>query len=293
MRRHWLRILALITALFSLPATAETPFSSDRIAVTVEGEGPDVILIPGLTSSPAAWSEVTPALPGYRWHFVQVKGFAGTAPEGNAQGDVLAGVAKEIARYIDEAGLDRPAVVGHSMGGTLALMIGARHPGAAGKVMVVDQLPFMGAVYGPPGTTVESVTPTADKLRDTMLARSPEEHEAQLAAMTAGMVKAEAKRAAVLESAVKSDRAVTAQAFHELIITDLGPELPNIAVPVKVLYVTPAGIPFTDEQIDGFYRLVYAPVKQVELVRIPDSAHFIMYDNPARFVEELKAFLGE
>lgn len=293
MHAHWLKILAFIAALFAAPALAQDAFASDRISVTAEGEGPDVVLIPGLTSSPAAWSEVTPELPGYRYHFVQVKGFAGTAPEGNAQGDVLSGVAEEIARYIDEGGLDRPAVVGHSMGGTLALMIGARHPGVVSKVMVVDQLPFMGAVYGPPGTTAESVRPTADKLREAMLARSPEEHEVQLAAMTASMVKAEAKRAAVLESAVKSDRAVTAQAFHELIVTDLGPELPNIAVPVKVLYVTPAGIPFTDAQIDDFYRMVYAPVKQVELVRIPDSAHFIMYDNPERFVAELKAFLGE
>lgn len=293
MPAHWLKILAFIAALFAAPALAETPFASDRIAVTVEGEGPDVILIPGLTSSPAAWSEVTPALPGYRYHFVQVNGFAGTPPQGNAQGDVLAGVAEAIARYIAETELERPAVVGHSMGGTLALMVGARHPDVVSKVMVVDQLPFMGAIYGPPGTTAESVRPTADKLRDEMLARSAEDYEARLEAMTGSMVRNEAKRAAVLESGLESDRAVTAQAFHELIVTDLGPELPNVTAPVKVLYVTPAGIPFTDEQIDGFYKMVYAPLKQVELVRIPGSAHFIMYDNPARFVEELKAFLGE
>src|SRR3546814_5667508 len=87
------------------------------------------MLIPGMTSSPSAWRSVAD-MPGYRFHYVQVKGFAGTKPEANAQGDVSAPVAGEIARYIKATGLERPAFIGHSMGGTMALMIAARHPDA-------------------------------------------------------------------------------------------------------------------------------------------------------------------
>jgi pimeloyl-ACP methyl ester carboxylesterase len=58
--------------------------------------------------------------PGRRYHVVQLNGFAGLPVGGAAQGPVAAPAAEEIARYIREAGLKKPAVIGHSMGGTMA-----------------------------------------------------------------------------------------------------------------------------------------------------------------------------
>lgn len=283
-------LLLALVLLAPLPAFAG-PFASDRITVKVEGKGPDVVLVPGLTSSPAAWKFTVPAVPGYRYHLVQVKGFAGTAPDGNAKGDLIKQSAEEIARYIAEAKLKKPAVVGHSMGGTIAMMIAARHPQAASRVMVVDQVPWMGIFFGPPGTTAESVRPTADAMRAQMAAQPADARAKQIAAMTGAMVATEAERAGVAKSAIDSDQAVSAQAFHELLVTDLRPELPKVTVPATVLYVTPRGTPVTDAQVDAIYQASYAGLKGVKLVRIPDSAHFIMYDNQPRFAAELKAFL--
>ncbi len=293
-RRQFLQALAAFAGLLiAVPAAAEAQeFQSDRITVTAKGSGTDVILIPGMTSSPSAWRSVAD-MPGYRFHYVQVKGFAGTEPEANATGNVSAPVAEEIARYIEATRLKRPAVIGHSMGGTMALMIAARHPDAVSKVMVVDQLPFMGIVYGPPGTTPESVRPTADKQRTSMIGASPDEFDKRLVAMTTAMVRDEAQRALVLADARASDRETVANAFHELIVTDLRPELPSIEVPVTVLYVTPEGVPLTDAQMDAIYQASYAPLGRVNLVRVPDSAHFIMSDNPDRFRAEMKAFLAD
>jgi pimeloyl-ACP methyl ester carboxylesterase len=185
-----------------------------------------------MTSSPSAWRGVEAAVPGYRYHYVQVKGFAGTRAEANSEGPVSGPVADEIARYIKKQGLEKPAVVGHSMGGTIGLMIAARHGEAVSKVMVVDQLSFMGAIYGPPGTTSQSVRATADKMRDGMFAASLEAFEKQLEAMTNAMVKSDAQRPMVLADAEGSDRRTVANAFHELIVTDLRPELGKITVPV-------------------------------------------------------------
>lgn len=294
LRRQFLWVLAAWAALlFSGAPAAAGPenFTSDRITVVAEGSGPGVILIPGMTSSPSAWRGTTAAVPGYRYHYVQVKGFAGTAAEANARGMVSAPVAEEIARYIEAQKLDRPAVIGHSMGGTMALMIAARHPDAVSKVMVVDQLPFMGAVFGPPGTTAESVRPTAEALRSQMAANSPEERRKRIEAMAGSMVRDDAQRKLVLADAMASDPETTANAFHELIVTDLRPELASITAPVTVLYVTPAGAPLSDAQIDAAYKAAYQPLDGARLVRIPESAHFIMSDNPERFRAEMKAFL--
>ena len=290
MLRH---LLLTLTILLGAAPLAAEPFRSDRVTVTTRGTGPDVVLVPGLTSSPAAWKHVAADLPGYRYHFVQVKGFAGVPAEGNAHGDLIKRSAEEIARYIEVAGLKRPAIVGHSLGGSIALMIGARHPALVSRLMVVDQVPWMGIFYGPPGTTPASIRPTADALRTGMANASPAEREKNITAMTAAMVATEPERAGVIKSGIDSDRAATGQAFHELLTTDLRPELIAIKVPATVLYVTPRGVPgLTDAAVDAVYRASYANLSGVRLVRVPDSAHFIMYDNRPFFTDQLKVFLS-
>ena len=274
-----------------LPAYA-ADFKSDRISVTSEGAGKDVILIPGMGSSPRVWREMVKAVPGYRYHLVQVNGFAGHAPGGNSQGAVAAPVAEEIARYIASQNIDKPAVIGHSMGGTMGMMLAGRHPNAVSKLMVVDMMPFLGALFGPPGTTPESVKPTADGMLAQMRAAEPAVRQARDTATVAGMVDNLAMRPVALDDSLKSDQDVTARSFHELIVTDLRPELPRIAVPTTVLYVVPKGTKLTDEQMDAAYKAAYAPLKGATLKRIAGSAHFIMWDQSEQFQTEVKNFLG-
>ena len=278
-----------VTAMANPTARA---FQSDRIDVTVVGEGPDVVLVPGLSSSPErAWMSTVEAVPGYRYHLVRVKGFAGTGAEANASGPVAAPVAEEIARYIRVAGLKRPALVGHSMGGAIGLMLAARHPDAIGRLMVVDAAPFLGVFFGP-DATVESVRPIAEQIRAAMAAPSTPAGEATLERTIDGMVDTAAARPAILADARTSDRATTANSYYELLTTDLRPELARIAVPTTVLYVRPHGLPITDAQADATYGQLYATLPDVTLIRVPDSAHFIQIDAPDRFRSELRAFLG-
>ncbi len=288
----------LLAALFAFAATALVPayaaeFKSERISVTAEGEGSDVILIPGLNSSPRVWREMMRAVPGHRYHLVQVSGFAGQARGGNTQGAVAAPVAEEIARYIAAGGLKKPAVIGHSMGGTIGLMLAARHPELPSRLMVVDMIPFLGAMFGPPGTTADSVKPMADSLLAQMRAAEPAARQARATATIGGMVDTVSMRAGAIDDTLKSDADVSARAYHELIVTDLVPELGRISVPTTVLYVVPKAMNLTDEKMDGWYKAAYAPLKGVTLKRIASSAHFIMWDQPAQFQGEVKSFLGD
>jgi pimeloyl-ACP methyl ester carboxylesterase len=273
-------------------APAAPVFQSDRITVQTRGDGPDVILIPGLSSSPTVWAGVTRDVPGYRYHLVQVNGFAGVPARGNADGPVAAPVAEEIARYIRESGLQRPAVVGHSMGGTIGMMLAARHPAAVGRLMVVDMIPWMGVMFGAPGATPETVRPVAEQLRTAMSAPPTPQSEAFQTQTINSMIKTESLRAGPLAEARASDRMVSANAFHELIVTDLRPELARIAAPTTVLYVRPPNAPLTEAQMDAAYQASYATLPGARLKRIDDAWHFIMFDQPARFAEELRMFLA-
>ena len=266
-------------------------FQSDRISVTTEGSGPDVVLIHGLASSPRVWKGTVERVPGYRYHLVQIAGMGATPPGGNAQGAVIAPVAEEVARYISEEKLEKPAVIGHSMGGTIAMMVAARHPDEVGKLMVVDMHPFIGQLYGGLNATSDSVRPIADAMRARSAKATPEERERERRATVTSMINTESERAGPIEDSLASDPNAVANAFAELIVTDLRPELKAITAPTTVLYVTPAGAPFTDEQMDMGYQAAYADLSGVKLKRIPKSAHFIMLDAPDAFADEVKAFL--
>ena len=275
-------------------ASSEAPrpaFASERIGVTVRGEGPDVVLIPGLSSSPEVWDGTIAAVPGYRYHIVQVAGFAGRAPGANASGPVVAPVAEEIARYIAEARLDRPALVGHSLGGTWAMMVAARHPERVARVMVVDMFPFLGAMFGGPTATADTLRPAAEQIRAAIAGGTPEQRRARTEQTIASMVRTEAMRPQALAHSLASDAAVSGQAMYDLILTDLRPELAAVRVPMTVLWVRPQGAPVSEAQMAEFYRLSYAGVPQARLVHVPDSYHFIMWDAPELFRRELRTFL--
>jgi pimeloyl-ACP methyl ester carboxylesterase len=289
----------LIGALLALAACATAPeapqagFTSERISVVTRGSGRDVILIPGLSSSRDIWNTTADALDdNYRVHLVQVNGFAGAPVGANADGEVSAPVAEEIARYISESNLDHPAVIGHSMGGVIGMMLAARHPDAVGKLMVVDMFPFMGPMFGGPGATPDSVRPIADQIRAGMRMAPQGVVSDQTRATINSMVRTESARPEIVEHARQSNVGVTANAFHELIVTDLRPELANIRAPLTVLYVIPPQAPITSEQYDGFMRASYASVPTARIVKIEDSYHFIMIDQFDRFMSEVNTFLG-
>lgn len=278
---------------------AHAAFVSDRLSVRVDGpEGaPDLILIPGLSSSPDIWQGTVDHLAGrYRVHRIHVAGFAGAAPQANAQGDapqpVGAPVAEEIARYIREQHLNKPAVVGHSMGGTMGMMLAARHPELVGKLMVVDMIPFMGAMFGAPGATAQSVTPVADQIWAAQSTSPREAYVAQATTAINGMINTESRREEALQDMRDSDQKVSAAAFRELVTTDLRPELAKITAPTEVLYVKFNDARMTDAITDAIYQMSFATLPGAKLKRIDDSAHFIMFDQPVAFYDELDAFLA-
>jgi pimeloyl-ACP methyl ester carboxylesterase len=294
-RTHASLLLAtfLVAGCASVPPPK--PFTSDRITVTTYGSGPDVVLIPGLEARATdVWDGVMRDVPGYRFHVVQVAGFGGFPSGANAgDGPVVEPVGAEIARYIKESRLQKPAVVGLSMGGCLTLMVAARHPSLVSKIFIVDMVPFGGVFFGKPGSINSSAAaePIARERLKRLLAETEEERKARTTAIVTGMIRTENRRQAVIEHGLASDPTVSARAFTEIITLDLRPELSNFHGPATVLYVVSPFIPLTPEETDKLYAASYATLPQAKLKRIPDAYHFIMLDQPARFASELREFL--
>ena len=68
-------------------------------------------------------------------------------------------------------------MIGHSLGGLIAMRLGLAHPGDAGRIMIVDSLPFITVSYAP-GATVAQAEPIARAIRDKMIAGTQEAYAA-------------------------------------------------------------------------------------------------------------------
>jgi N-formylmaleamate deformylase len=266
--------LAALTTGGGVATAAAPPLAPSRFSVEIVGSGPDVILIPGLTLGREVWAETVAAIPGYRYHLIHVAGFAGAPARGNRSGAIVSPLADEIARYIERAHLRRPAIVGHSMGGTLAMMIGARHPRLVGRIMVVDMLPE-------PAGLVGGSAAGAGALANSLLS-GPSGRRLVGSLMTAF--------APPDSGARRSDPDVVARATNELVVIDLTSDLPRIRAPITVAYASPDRR--AAAALDRVFARAYAGARNARLVRIDDSGHMVMFDQPARLASAVRTFLA-
>lgn len=279
---------ALLISAVAAPSNAQT-FAPSRFTVEVRGQGPDVILIPGLGSSRDVWAAQADALSAtHRLHLVQINGFAGQ-PVGAPVGQVVQPVVDELARYIEANNIQNPAIIGHSMGGLTGLMLARQHPGDVGRLMIVDSLPFFSAMFSPMATA-EGVEPQARSMRDQIAALDVATFTAQQNMGVGRLVKTEARRAEVVGWSVASDRATFTQAMYDVMTTDMRPEVANVQTPITVVYAYDTAMG-PEAMIDGLYRGQYAPAPHVSFVRIDGSYHFIMFDQPAAFQAAVADFL--
>ena len=192
----WLAWCAFLSApAHAAPVASKAATPPTRFSVTVEGAGPGVIFIPGLTSSRKVWDGAVASLGGrYRVHRLQIAGFGGEPAGENAKGEMLPGIVAELNVYILAAKLEKPAVVGHSMGGLISLMLAARHPAAVDRILVVDALPFYSLLLSPTATA-ETIKPQATSFQAALLAMPEDAFRAQSARTIVMLVKNDAARA--------------------------------------------------------------------------------------------------
>ena len=293
-RRNILLGLAGGALLWSLGsgASARTGFRSQRIAVTTRGRGADVLLIPGLASTAAVWRGVADRLAGgRRLHLVSVRGFGDLPAEANASGAVLAAVAAEVRRYITEQRLERPAIIGHSMGGQLGLRVAADAGARVGRVMVVDSSPFFPALISPEATVgdIEPIARLAYQaihfLGDEALRARGREMGLELGGATDAVFGSLGWQG--------GDRRVLAQSLYEVMTVDLRRRLPDITAPVTVVYGWSADEASPRSRTDRLFRGAYARLRTpAAFVPIEGAEHMVMIDQPARFMAAVDRFLA-
>ena len=280
--------LALIAPAYSKPTTYEV----GDLQVEQQGKkGPAVILIPGLASGAWVYADTAQRLQkDHVLYLLTLPGFDGRAP---APGATLDTLVADLAKLIESKHIAQPVLVGHSLGGTLALKFATEHSDLIKGVVAIDGLPVFPGTEGMTGDR----TPMADNVRKQFGGQT---HE-QFVASQHGYMKqigsidpATADKLAGLSS--RSDIGATAEFAAQDFALDLRPRLPDIKVPV--LEISPAYAPdlsamgIDEDRKTGYYKLLLTGVPQLEVVSISPARHFVMFDQPEKFAAALDAALA-
>lgn len=271
-------------------ASAAHPAFTVRV---VGGAGRPLLLIPGLTCPGAVWQETVARYQShYQCHVVSLAGFGGVGPQQPVPTLLLQETRDQLLHYIKAQKLRQPVVIGHSLGGFLALWRATTDPAALGPLEIVDALPFVPAIQNP-AATAETARPLAAQLRQqvsqghlTMAA------ERQL---VAPLVTDSAHVTRVARWGLASDPATVAQAMYDMYTTDLRADLGRITQPVLVLgsWAGYQQYGATKESVRAIYTQQYAQLPQAHLELSAAGRHFLMYDDPSWFFSQTDGFLKQ
>ncbi len=286
--------LVLGSVLVNAAPEAGRPPAADEpklFRVKVAGKGRPVIFIPGLTCDGSVWdATVLKFQDKAQCHVLSLAGFGSTpAVKGDS---FLPAVRDEVIRYIKTHRLEKPVIVGHSLGGALGVMIASTEPNLIGRLVIMDSIPFLAATMNP-AATGETMKPMAGAQRDQIAKSTPEGFMAYQKQTLPNMVNAPADAEKLAAVCGLSDPATTGQAIYELFTTDLRPEVAKIQCPTLVIAALKDKLMYGPrEQIEGNYTSQYASLKGVRFLVLPEAKHFVMYDAPEAWYTALASELA-
>lgn len=253
------------------PKPSFTPTSFTPVIV---GHGRPMILIPGLGCPASIWDETAAHVTNIESHKLELAGFAGNPP---IDKPLMKTVTEELAIYIRDRQLDHPIIVGHSLGGSIAIWLAIEEPDLVGPVVVVDGRPALGG-------DKDSIA-VAKQLREGVMNMNDREFKAAFRAALDPMIDNKKRLDALVPLAGKSDHRAFGDAMVELFSIDLRPRLSRIRAPL--LMVLPK-----DRDLEQSARASTNAIKTREVAIVPNALHFIMLDNPDGFFAVLDAFLA-
>jgi pimeloyl-ACP methyl ester carboxylesterase len=223
---------------------------------------------------------------------LQLPGFAGQPALVNRDKDFLITMRDSVEHYMRQKKLGKVVLIGHSLGGTLSLMIALDAPEAVKQLVIIDALPFFSAAQNP-ALTVEMARPQAEMMRNAMNNQPIEEYNKNAVSNVQGMTNDSSRLPTLVKWMTTSDRNTTTTAMYELMTTDLRQSISGITQPILVLGAWAAYKPYgsTKESTKAIYTAQYAQAKHVDVRMSETSYHFIPWDDSQWLNEQINDFL--
>ena len=259
--------------------TVELPDGAS-LAVTIEGEGRDVLLVSGLGGTAGFWAPTMPALAaGFRVTRFDQRGIAAST-RGDATCDIDR-LAADCLAVMDAAGIERAAFVGHSTGGAIGQALARMAPGRlAGLVLSATWLEpshYMDALFGARRRILD-LDPAAYAATGAILGYAPAWLEANWATFEAATAKPPVSDEA---------RRIVRERIDALLAFDGSADVAAISCPTLVMGAR------DDAIVPAFLQddLARALPAGRQVVMYEDGGHFFPVTRTSDFVRDLASFV--
>ena len=256
--------------------------------------GRPLVLIPGLASGSWVWQDTIRAFAAsHPIYVLTLPGFDGRPAAPAAAASPFAAARTAVEQLIAERTLQKPVIVGHSLGGTLGYAVAEDQPAAVGGVVSIDGLPVM------PGT--ETMAPAqrsqmAAGMRGRVATDPAAFARQQQAYMRTIGVLDMGKADAMAQLSARSDPAATGQYAADVLNLDLRPGLKDIGAPLLVispyheLDASQQGI--SESAKADYYKALLEGAPRVQVVSVAPARHFAMIDQPEKVIDAIRGFLA-
>ena len=251
--------------------------------VKISGKGKQaIVFIPGFACSGEVWNETKSEFENnFTCYTLTMPGFASAKPQ---QNPTFKKWETEIANFIIQNKITKPIIIGHSMGGGLALAIAADYPDLISKIVVVDALPCLFALMNP--SFKSKVIPDCTEMNLKLMNTSNEDFYKMQKKSISSLLADDTKQEMVVNWSVQSDRKTFAELYCDFGNTDLSEKIATIKCPSLILL---------ESYFANFKPAIenqYKNLKTANLKYATKGLHFIMFDDKDWYLNELKSFLN-
>ncbi len=271
--------LALLTVLLFLaaPAFAQEPDHTDADCDTVpresiepagdpewlEGIGEnELVLIHGLGGSNAVWDKLVPYLArSFELHLYELHGHGDTPP---LKDPTIKTETAALHRWIEENELIYPTLVGHGMGGMIAMQYAFDHPSKVQRLVVIDAGPRQIADLEQKTAVAEALLDNYDKFvasNFVAISRDPKVNEL------------------AVDLALRTDSATFTSMLLSSFDWDLTADLPRQSVPMLIVgseaYLPEAG--YEQQYLEDYG---FGTARVLSFKRVAQTGHYMMLEKP-------------
>ncbi len=278
-------LLALVLTLAAATAWSQTDAGYDSTATDpgadlggppewYEGRGEhEMVLVHGLGASAEVWHEIEPYLVNsFKVFIYELHGHGSTPP---LESPTITQEVKALRAWIEANGIIYPSLVGHGLGGMIAMQYAFDHPADVDRLVVIDTGPRQLATQEHKAEVAQSLLDDYDRfVASRFVTISPDE--------------------AINEQAVDWALRTDAVSFTSLLLSsfdfDLTAELPAQSVPMLVIG-SEAYLPERGSEREYLEQYGYAAARVLSFKRLEGTGHYLMLEKPTYLASVLTVFL--
>lgn len=222
----------------------------------------NMVLIHGVGSSAGAWEKLVPFLErGFRLWLYEIPGHGDNAPISNL---TIESATMDLTNYLEENDVTRPIMVGHGLGGMIAMNYAYRYASDVRKLVIIDAAPVQLASRETKTRIAEQLMNNYDKfIADYFLGLSAQHEVTKV----------------IVDQAMRTDPVSVTQLLMSSFDFDLTAELGFQDTPILVI-ASATMIPNPEIAVDQLDAMGYVKASTLNYKAMTDAGHFVMLEQP-------------